>query len=342
MKNEYQERESRFLQMIRTMRPDGSKAHSAFCREYLEPVFGPPDLAGNYLKQIGPDSRIMFAAHSDTVHQFGGLQKIQIAGGMVRLHPKSKANCLGADCTTGVHIILEMIRANVPGLYAIFAAEEIGCLGSRAFVRDRLDELPNLECVISLDRKGYESVITHQMGARTASDKFARDMAGLLDLDLRPDPTGSYTDSNEFARHVSECTNLSVGYFAQHSAAESQDLSYLAKLTERMIRADWSQLRAYRDPRVRELDQFDDWANYRTIAKSKKTAKRTGSRYAELFAYESSAFDTWDKPALTMRDLVRDNPRAIADWLEDNGVRPDDLAQELGLDLMYGESRYGR
>lgn len=339
MKNESHERESRFLEMIRTMRPDNSKAHMAFCAKYLEPVFGPADLAGNYAMRIGDSNRIMFAAHSDTVHEFGGQQKIMVSGGMLKLHPKSKANCLGADCTTGVHIILEMIRANVPGLYAIFAAEEIGCIGSRDFVKNRLSEFPGLECVISLDRKGYESVITHQMGARTASDSFARDMARILDLDLKPDPTGSYTDSNEFARHVSECTNLSVGYFAQHSKSESQDLAYLAKLTERMIRADWSQAKAYRDSSIRELDDWDDWTNYRSYGKSKKSAK---PMMHGVVKYMGSAFDDWEKTPLTMRDLVRENPRAIADWLEDQGISADQIAAELGLDFIYGESRYGR
>lgn len=330
--------ESRFIEMIRTMRPDGTKAHIAFCRQYLEPVFGKPDIAGNYVRQIGKESRIMFAAHSDTVHSFGGLQKIQVLNGMVKLHPKSKSNCLGADCTTGVHIILEMMRANVPGIYAIFSAEEIGCLGSRDFVKSGLDEFPGLEFVISLDRKGCESIITHQMGARTASDKFAHDLARILDLDLRPDPTGSYTDSNEFARHVSECTNLSVGYFGQHTKAESQDLEFLSIMVDSMIRADWQSLRAYRDPRVKE---YDSWPSYGKSAKMKPTKIGRGFK-SNLLPYNSSAFDTWPDAPLTMRDLVRENPKAIADWLEDNGIRPDELASELGLNARYGEFIYGR
>jgi hypothetical protein len=43
---------------------------------------------------------------------------------------------------------------------------------------------------------------------------------------LEPDSTGSYTDSNEYAPIVSECTNISVGYFNQHTKNEVQDLDY--------------------------------------------------------------------------------------------------------------------
>jgi hypothetical protein len=327
MKTEYQERESRFLEMIRTCRPDMSKAHAAFCAKYLEPVFGPPDLAGNYTLDIGANPRAMFAAHSDTVHSVGGNQKIQVSGGMVRLHPKAKSNCLGADCTTGVHIILEMIRANVPGRYAIFATEEIGCIGSRDYVKRRADELAGIEFVISLDRKGYNSIITHQMGRRTASDSFAFNLAGILDLDLTPDPTGSYTDSNEFARHVSECTNVSVGYFGQHGPGEYQDLAFLGKLTERMIRADWSQLKAFRDHTVTE---FDDWPL--TVSKGKKSAgKKAGYSSGQSWREFMRDFDPWETGPMSMRELVRDYPHAIADWLEDQGLNANDLCNELGI-----------
>lgn len=340
MENLSNERESRFLEMIRTMRPDMSKAWRAFCAQYLTPVFGEPDSMGNYLLRIGDNPRVLFAAHSDTVHKSGGMQKIQIAGGFVKLHPKSKSNCLGADCTTGVHIILEMIRANVPGLYAIFAAEEIGCAGSRDFVKRRKADLAGIDCVISLDRKGYGSIITHQMGKRTASDQFAESLAGILGMNLKADDTGSYTDSNEFRDHISECTNLSVGYFGQHTGAEYQDLDFLETLTERMIQADWSQLKTYRDQNALDLGEFDslyDWRDYRKAGKAKQ--KKSGS-YDSILNYRA-AYDQWASDELTMRDLVREYPNAIADWLEDNGINVGDLQNELGISNGARGSNYG-
>ena len=168
-------------------------------------------------------------------------------------------------------------------------------------------EPKGVDFVISFDRKGYDSVITFQSSGRTCSDKFAQDLAGLLNLEMQPDPTGSYTDSNEFAYDVSECTNLSVGYFAQHTSKESQDLAFLEKLAVRLIRADWQSLRAYRDPmaidvRPGKSNWRDTWADY------------------------------YDSPKLTLHEICRDYPTHLADWLDQNGIDPDDLAIELGID----------
>lgn len=308
-----------FLDMLRHMRPEGSKMHRAFCVRYLEPVFGPADLDGNYTLKIGKNPRIMFTAHSDTVHAIGGFQKLQIGrdaktgNDTIRLHPKSKSNCLGADDTSGIYLILEMIAAGVPGLYCVFNAEEIGCKGSRAFAEFRVKELAGIEFCISFDRKGFDSVITHQSSGRTCSDQFANDLAGILgaDLGLKPDPTGSYTDSNEFAGLVSECTNLSVGYLAQHTAKESQDWEYLQDLAGRLIRADWDSLRAFRDCSVIE------------IAPSLR-------HWREVWA------DYYDSPRMTLEDICRDYPDYVADWLGQSGMSAEQLIDDLGIGGMTG------
>lgn len=345
MKHSALERESRFIEMIRTCRPDMSKAHQSFCDKYLTPFFGKPDLTGNYFLTIGQNPRVMFAAHSDTVHHVGGLQKIHIAGDIVKLHSKSKSNCLGADCTAGIHIILEMIRANIPGAYAIFAAEEIGCIGSSDFVKRRIGETMGIDFVISLDRKGYDSIITHQMGRRIASDTFAKSLAGILDLPLKADPSGAYTDSNEFRNHISECTNLSVGYFGQHTSAEYQDLSFLEKLVNRMINADWSQLIAARDCKALEFETIGaHWSKYQKMKKP-KSGVSNDSVLNFRAAYLNSksdipAYDAWDIQEMSMRDLVKQYPHAIADWLEDQGMNVDSMCDDLGIANIGRGSNY--
>ena len=305
-----------YIEMLRYMRPDGSKVHQNFCTKYLEPVFGKDDSDGNYFLTIGPkNSPILFAAHSDTVHAVGGFQKLQVQGNMVRLHPKSQSNCLGADCTSGVWLILQMIKAKVPGRYAIFAGEELGCIGSRAFVTERFRDWTGLDYVISFDRKGYDSVITYQSSGRTCSDQFASDLAGILGLGMKPDSTGSYTDSNEFAYEVSECTNISVGYFGQHTAKEYQDLGFLANLALALIKADWSSLKAFRDPRAIDFRE------------SKKTWRLDWSDY-------------YDSEDLTLREICREYPDKIADWLDQNSIDAETLAIELGLEKKTGKDYY--
>ncbi len=326
----FNQRESRFLAMLKTQRPDNSPGHWSFCQKYLKPVFGPSDAFGNYTLTVGPEKpRIMFASHSDTVHTKDGMQKLSIdQNRMIGLHSKSLSNCLGADCTTGVHIILEMIRAGIPGMYAIFAAEEIGCLGSKDFVKHRKADIAGIDFVISLDRKGTDSIITHQCSQRTASDSFAFDLARILNMEFKADSNGVFTDSNEFRAVVSECTNLSVGYFRQHTKSETQDLAFLERLTDSMINADWSQLKAYRDCTITEYesDPFgDNWPGSYRATKS-----------AKIYSYED-----WAGFEPTMRDLVRDYPNAVADWLEDQGMNADDLANQLGISNGARDSAYG-
>jgi hypothetical protein len=130
------------------------------------------------------------------------------------------SNCLGADCTVGVWLILEMIAANVPGVYVIHNDEEIGRQGAEKIVAayqkiksdittllnfpivkyrpadlkpwaelpfsERMEIAPNsfwidhVDIAMSFDRKAYHSIITHQRGSRTASDAFAASLSTLL------------------------------------------------------------------------------------------------------------------------------------------------------------------
>jgi hypothetical protein len=299
-----------FYQMIRWMRPANTPALDMFCDIYLRPVFGKPDEHNNYIKIINnPDGsapNLCFTAHSDTVHSDGGIQDIVSEGNFLY---SVGEDCLGADCTTGIWLILEMIRENIPGVYVIHDSEEVGCIGSKALVKDFPDWLFGIDAVISFDRKGTESIVTHQIGFRTASDEFARSFALAVGMpQLKPDSGGVYTDSNEYAEVVSECTNISVGYHSQHTKSECQDVDFLITLRNNLVKADWSKLVFQRDPN--EIEDF-----YRSPFKSK-----FDSRFAD-----------GDYERDSMLTLVENYPEDIADYLYNLGFSSDDIASELGL-----------
>lgn len=260
------------VEMLRYKRPEGSVTQKSFCKRFLEPTFGKPDKFGNYIKIIGDKPNVCFTAHHDTVHFKEGFQKLIIMNDVVSISNHADSNCLGADCTTGVYILLCMIESRIAGTYVVHAAEELGCRGSGGLIQDKPDWLQHTDAVISFDRYGDKSVITHQMGYRTCSDEFATSFADALDMpQLVGDNGGSYTDSNEYANVVSECTNISVGYYNQHSKNETQDLVYLDKLVSQLISADWSKLVICRDPEVvDDLYQYDQsyygYSSYRTEA----------------------------------------------------------------------------
>lgn len=233
------------LEMLKYKRPEGTATQKIFCERFLEPVFGYPDKFGNYIHTVynedGSHPNLCFTAHHDTVHKTEGLQKV-IYDTVMGVAYTEGSNCLGADCTTGIWLILGMIECGVSGVYVVHAAEEVGCLGSGHLVSSSPDWLDKLDAVISFDRYGTKSVITHQLGYRTASDEFAESFALALDLDLKPDPYGAYTDSNEYIERVLECTNISVGYYDQHTPKELQDIVFAEDLLDALVSADWSKL----------------------------------------------------------------------------------------------------
>ena len=230
---------------LQYMRPAYSQTERLFCERYLEPVFGKPDEHGNYIKVIGKRPNIAFTAHTDTVHKVEGIQTLKVEGDIITTMTGS---CLGADCTTGLWLMVGMIEAGVEGVYVAHAAEEIGGIGSSRLVEDRPAWLIEIDAVISFDRFGTGSVITHQGGRRTASDVFATSLIDALGLPMKADAYGTYTDSLEYAHVVPECTNLSVGYYDQHTSRESQDLAFASLLLERLIAARWDTLAFFRDP----------------------------------------------------------------------------------------------
>ena len=309
------------MTLLRYKRPNNSATLETFCKTYLEPVMGEPDEFGNYIHII-PDSEglmpeVCFAAHSDTVHRTEGMQDLVTDGTLVL---STSGECLGADCTTGVWLILEMIEAKVPGVYVIHADEEIGCVGSSALVQSRPEWLSDIQAVISFDRYGDNSIITHQMGVRTASDEFAHSLEAILNLGLQPDTGGSYTDSNEYADLVSECTNISVGYNHQHTKNESQDIHYAYRLRDALISANWNKLKFYRDPEDFETvyrsggGWFSNWAG----------SSYGGERPSEGQSYWTRAEEVYD-----VEDIVRDFPELIAELLVDWGMNRETLMQAL-------------
>ena len=302
------------IAMLRHMRPAYSVAEEAFCNEYLYPVFGPPDRHGNYICAVGDSPNIMFTAHTDTVHKIGGIQDIVIANDFATT---SASNCLGADCTTGLWLMLGMIEAGVEGVYVAHAAEEIGGIGSTALVADDPPWLSDIDICISFDRFGVDSIITHQSCVRTASDEFARSLSAALGIrSLKPDSGGLYTDSYEYQSVVPECTNISVGYYHHHTPSEKQDLHYAQMLLDRLCKAHWSTLEVVRDPTLPEYE-----------------SDAVGWSRGSLRGYTTYGIDEESEDEmLAIKRLMVDRPDSMARLLLEYGLTAEACLDELGVD----------
>jgi len=218
-------------------------------------------------------SRTLFTAHVDTVHNTEGRQLVESVSvngvNTLRLTPppygtpaEYTSNCLGADDTAGVLMLLHLLKSNVPAYYIFTRGEECGGVGAGHLAEHHKDLLAEFDRAVAFDRRGTSSVITHQMVGRTCSDKFAEALSDALGTDTlmyAPDDTGSYTDTAEFIGVIPECTNISVGYEREHSANETLNLDHFLDLLNHVATINWDILPVERDPTA--VDPKEDY-NY--------------------------------------------------------------------------------
>lgn len=338
--------------MLKSVRPAGGVGERAYIGKMLSsirrmgytPIIdGAGNIIVNNLPTDNTTSAVMFASHTDSVHRTDspdGTQQLVYKSDdhtIVGLASQNKQqlgftpNCLGADCATGNYIMLRLLQANAKGLYVFFREEESGGVGSEYFRQDKSNEKywDKLTHCISFDRKGYTSIITEQWGGQCASDEFAKDLAEVIaqaDTNKRldafvADPTGSFTDSANFTDVISECTNLSVGYFNQHTANETQDLQFAEDLCDALCRIDWTELNSYRDPKEttvysRAMARTSDytWLDYYTTT-------GYGTYYDDYYTDDSSAvledlhYNLQHGGLEYAKELVINNPEQAAELL---------------------------
>lgn len=291
-------RVSELLTMLTYRRPSGSKEERAFIDRFLKPLGVLPDEYGNQWLTVGNDSPILWSSHTDTVHTSGGKQKVLYGAGFASVED---SNCLGADCTVGVWLMINMIRAGVPGTYVFHVDEEVGGRGSDYIATTTPERLAGFQFAIAFDRKGYNEIITHQFGGRTASDAFAKSLAEVLKpLRYQPSNGGTFTDTANYCEIIPECTNIGVGYFNQHSGSESLDIGFSERLLDQLLIADMSRLTCSRTP---HLDDYDDLL--------------TGS-HGDMWMKEF-------RSPYSLESYVKQYPREAAAFLETLGYDQNDL-----------------
>jgi hypothetical protein len=220
------------------------------------------DKHGNYYLVIGNIPSTMFTCHLDTACSKQVSVNHVTDGVFIKTDGKS---ILGADDKAGMTVMLYMIENNIPGLYYFFIGEEVGCVGSGRLAKNWTNsEFSNsIKKVISFDRRGTKSIITHQLYGRCCSDEFASDLANRLNMtnygfSFKLDDTGIYTDSAKFIDLVPECTNISVGYYNEHTTSERQDIDFLQRLCKGVCEVDWENIVVLRDPALSNFEYFND------------------------------------------------------------------------------------
>jgi hypothetical protein len=259
------------------------------------------DGAGNlHIDNRIAGSKTLFIAHVDTVHKEVGANKIR----KTATHWYADGAPLGADDGAGVAMLMHLIHADVKGYYIFSQGEECGGIGAKHIATHHTDLLAQFDRAIAFDRRGIDSVISHQGMGRCASDVFCEALANDLNafddtLMYSPDDTGVYTDTAEFTDIIPECTNISVGYYSEHGDQENLDIVHFEALSKAVLKVVWDSLPTDRDPTVPEYKTYKYntgwWSNYGVYGDATTHNKQVDSKY----------FGTWqDDDYWQTEDLI--------------------------------------
>jgi hypothetical protein len=243
------------------------------------------DGAGNlHIDNRIAGSKTLFIAHVDTVHREVGANKIRKTASMWY----ADGAPLGADDGAGVAMLMHMIHADVKGYYIFSQGEECGGIGAKHLEKNHADLLKQFDRAIAFDRRGTDSIISHQGWGRCASDTFCQALADELNLHdenlmYTTDDTGVYTDTAEFTDIIPECTNISVGYDHEHSQQECLNIHHYELLSQAVLAVQWDKLPTDRDPTVPEYKKtkYDTawWSNYGVYGDATTHNKQVDSKY---------------------------------------------------------------
>lgn len=250
---------SLFSSLCRITTPHGHEAYTWSFIPYINYIDEKQNVWCWVKNKDGTYPTVMFSCHCDTAG--GGkpaVTGVHIKKGIVR---SGGDTVLGADDKTGMAIMIKMIENKIPGLYIFHSGEECGGIGSGYLSKEWLRymdapdadknkltiALKRITQCVAFDRRSTGSIITHQGGTRTCSDEYGLALAAELKLGHKLDQGGSFTDTKNYVKLFSECTNISAGYDNEHCHTESLNWEYFENLQAACLKVDWQGLPAKRD-----------------------------------------------------------------------------------------------
>jgi len=307
-----------FLRLTSRTYPHGSEDGlvESMIEQGIFPVDLQKDIHGNYFYKIG-ESRTIFASHLDTVSKEETEVVHTFDGDIVGTDGKTT---LGADDKAGVTVMLHLMKNGIPGLYYFFIGEEVGCIGSGLASSMSIQDFKGkYDRIISFDRRDVDSVITYQSSTRCCSDAFADALAKQLNysgLKYRKDEGGVYTDSAEFTSIIPECTNLSVGYYKEHTFNETQDIKHLERLANACLSVDWENLPTERDMTKKEYRSYGsyNYGGYKNYSNYATPATKSNDWRRRDYGYHDDWYDQSTSSWVTDDDAPIDNSVDDIDW----------------------------
>jgi acetylornithine deacetylase/succinyl-diaminopimelate desuccinylase-like protein len=174
-----------------------------------------------YIRKGGAADCPWVAAHIDTVHWPRPVEIVQQDGILFGVDKENRRMGIGADDKAGVFVCLELLERFDNIAIALFAAEEVGCVGA---YHAPAAWFGNVGCVIEFDCPGSELVSYTCGGTQLfANDgEFIRTARPVLDAhELTRWQNHPFTDVMALRRRFDlSCLNLSCGYHNWHQSDE--------------------------------------------------------------------------------------------------------------------------
>jgi len=316
------------------------------------------DGAGNLIYEIGGASPLVFSAHVDTVHRESGVQPLCVDLELQYIW-KEDGEPLGADDAAGCWMLVELIKADIPGMYIFHQGEEKGGIGSRYISDHKKHFFKDKNIAIAFDRRKQGSIITEMSAGRTCSDEFGTALAELLAMGHKIDDTGSFTDTANYRKLVAECTNISIGYDNEHTGSETLDFGYLYKLRDKVIEVglQLADLPITRDPDKPDVskyayiggvysghniygygEEYEDWKPLGQTAGSRAVITQTAAEKISLEGVSDSIPKIADP-----EDTPWEAAQGLFDVLQMSGCftcEPNDVEGSLILDAFFFMATY--
>jgi hypothetical protein len=203
---------------------------------------------GNLFIKIG-ESKILFTAHLDTFSK--KVEKVNhvIEGKFLKT---DGTTILGGDNKVGCAILINMIRANIPGNYYFYCGEEVGRLGSE-YHNSKINNEDYL-LAVAFDRKDIGSICNYQRGIKLANDELVDFLITELNktgYTFFKDHFGLSCDTFSFNEKVNNCINISTGVYGEHTTGEKIDLDYYKSLQNCVLGVDWRKVEELSKEKVR-------------------------------------------------------------------------------------------
>lgn len=209
----------------------------AYLTEYMKEKYSNVTTGDGYVYAKG-SFPVMLVAHMDTVHKEIVQQILYMDNGNIISSPQG----IGGDDRCGIYMILKIIE-NYNCSVLFVEDEEIGCVGSKKFVKainDNKVDVCLVNYLIELDRKGKDDAVFYDCDNPEFEDFILKDKDWKLDF-------GTYTDITELAPALGvAAVNFSCGYYKPHTTQEyvvvsemEANINKVKNLLERTTDNDW-------------------------------------------------------------------------------------------------------